>query len=392
MVTERTTMSLASKKEYLRRVHGRYERAGREHKGRILDEFCAVCGYHRKSALRILGRPLERPKAKRPGPKRKYEAEQLLAPLKQVWLTADQPCSKLLKAALPIWLKHLPKLSASVEKDLLAMSPATLDRLLRPVRMQHRKRGLSTTKPGKLLRHHVPLRDGPPDTTQPGHIEADTVAHCGDSTAGDFVYSLTFTDVCTGWTEIRASWNKSAHGILRQLKDIEEKLPFKMESFHADNGSEFLNWPLWEYLNGRKRKVKFTRSRAYRKNDNAHVEQKNWTHVRQLFGHDRFEHPELVPLMNEVYSLWNDFQNHFRPTFKLLSKEKKGSRYKKLYETPQTPYARLLQRTELTPQARHHLKLQHQTLNPFALKKIIEQKLSLFFTALSNLYCEGTNP
>jgi hypothetical protein len=391
MVTERTTMSISAKKEYLSRVHGRYQRAGREHKGKILDEFCAVCGYHRKSALRLLRRPLHTRHRRKPGPKRKYESGLLLTPLKQIWLSADQPCSKLLKAALPIWVKYLPELKASVEKDLLAMSPATLDRLLKPVRMQHKRRGLSTTRPGKLLRHQVPLRDGPANTRELGHIEADTVAHCGDTVAGDFIYSLTFTDVCTGWTEIRATWNKSSQGILAQLKDIEGKLPFKMKTFHADNGSEFLNWPLWNYLNDGKRKVNFTRSRAYRKNDNAHVEQKNWTHVRQLFGHDRYEHAQLVSLMNEIYGDWNQLLNHFRPTFKLLSKEKKGSRYKRCYETPQTPYARLIQQAELTPSTKHQLKLQHQTLNPFELKKTIEQKLKTFFTSLSNLNREATN-
>jgi hypothetical protein len=390
MVTEPTTMSLSSKRDYLQRIHGRYERAGRKHKSKILDEFCAVCGYHRKFALRLLNRSLRR-RRKKPGPKPKYDAVKLRPVLTQIWLLADQPCGKLLKATLPLWLPFVPEAQA-LRRDLLAMSAATLDRLLKRSRFQHRRRGLCTTKPGKLLRHHVPLRDGPPDTKHPGHIEADTVAHCGDSVAGEFVYSLTFTDVCTGWTEDRATWNKSAHGILEQLKDIEGKLPFAMKSFHADNGSEFLNWPLWDYLRGPKRKVKFTRSRPYRKNDNAHVEQKNWTHVRQLFGYERFEHEALVPLMNRVYATWSLLRNHFHPTFKLKSKEKQGSRYRRHYETPQTPYQRLSVRQELTPQARHALKKQHQQLNPVELKKKLEQELKIFFTALGNLNREATNP
>lgn len=383
-------MSLSSKREYLQRVHSRYQRAGREHKSKILDEFCAVCGYHRKFALRLLNRSLLQQR-RRPGPKPIYEPQHLLPTLKEIWLLADQPCGKLLKATLPLWLPHLPKVDKQVRQSLLAMSPATLDRMLKPLRFKYRRRGLCTTKPGKLLRHHIPLRDGPPNTKDLGHIEADTVAHCGDSTAGDFLYSLTFTDVCTGWTELRATWNKSAHGILEQLKDIQAHLPFPMKSFHADNGSEFLNWPLWEYLHG-KRKVRFTRSRPYRKNDNAHVEQKNWTHVRQLFGHDRFEHRPLVALMNQVYENWNILQNHFRPTFKLRSKEKLGSKYRRRYEQPCTPYQRLVQRSELNPQARHDLKTQHQHLNPVLLKKNIEQDLKIFFTALGNLNREATNP
>jgi hypothetical protein len=165
-----------------------------------------------------------------------------------------------------------------------------------------------------------------------------------------------------------------------------------MKSFHADNGSEFLNWPLWEYLRRPTRQVKFTRSRPYRKNDNAHVEQKNWTHVRQLFGHERFEHQELVTLMNGIYTKWNLLQNHFRPTFKLKHKEKLGSRYRRQYENPQTAYQRLIKRRELSNQNHQHLTTQHQTLNPVRLKKNLEQDLKTFFTALGNLNCEATNP
>jgi hypothetical protein len=391
MVTEPLSMSLSSKQEYLGRIYGRYQRAGREHKSKILDEFCAVCGYHRKFALRLLNRPLKS-RRRKPGARRKYDPHQLLPALKPIWLAAEQPCGKLLKVILPVWTSFVPDLEQSLKKGLLAMSAATLDRLLKPARLQHRRRGLCTTKPGKLLRHHIPLRDGPADTQHLGHIEADTVAHCGDSVAGDFAHSLSFTDVCTGWTENRATWNKSARGITGQLKDIEGKLPFRMKSFHADNGSEFLNWPLWDYLRGSKRKVKFTRSRPYRKNDNAHVEQKNWTHVRQLFGHGRFEHEALVPLMNRVYENWNLLRNHFHPTFKLKSKQKQGSRYIRRYERPCTPCQRLLASTELPPLAKHRLKEVHGKLDPFELKKHVEQDLKIFFTALGNLNREATNP
>lgn len=165
-----------------------------------------------------------------------------------------------------------------------------------------------------------------------------------------------------------------------------------MKSFHADNGSEFLNWPLWHYLQRPDQPVSFTRSRAYRKNDNAHVEQKNWTHVRQLFGYSRFAHPPLVALMNQVYANWNLLQNHFRPTFKLRAKEKHGGRYRRRYEPPQTPYQRLLQRPELSPEAKHRLKVLHEPLNPFALKKIIEADLKVFFTTAGILDREAINP
>jgi hypothetical protein len=389
-------MSLSAKREALARIHGRYERAGRPHKSRILDEFCATCGYHRKAALRLLNRPLRTTPPKRSGPKLTYDPPVVLPVLKALWLASDQLCSKLLKAALPEWLGHFERHSASLpeafKKTLLKISPAQIDRLLRPSRVQHPKKGLSTTRPGTLLRHEVPTRGGPPDTTRPGSVEADTVAHCDDSTEGDYVNSLTFTELYSGWTENRAVWNKSAQSVLVELKALEQVVPFAMKDFHTDNGGEFLNWALHRHLTGRPVKLPWTRSRACRKNDNAHCEQKNWTHVRQLFGHDRFGHPELVPLMNDLYTKqWSQFTNHFKPTFKLLKREKKNGRTKRIYEkTPQTPYQRLLESPDIPEATKARLRTEHAELDPFALKKSIEEKLRKFFTALGNLNREST--
>jgi hypothetical protein len=390
-------MSLSSKRESLARIHGRYQRAGRPHKQRILDEFCATCGYHRKSALRLLNRPLAAgTPRKRPGPKLIYEPAELLPVLKVIWLSSDQLCSKLLKAALPEWLEHYEcrhvPLAEAVKEKLRAISPAQLDRLLRPARVGQSKKGLSSTRPGTLLRHQVPTRGGPADTSKPGTVAVDTVAHCDDTTAGDYVNSLTFTELFSGWTENRAVWNKGSHAILAQIKQLEMEVPFAMASFHSDNGSEFLNWPLHEYLTGRPLKVPWTRSRAYRKNDNAHCEQKNWTHVRQLLGYERFGHPELVALLNDLYGQeWSQYQNHFRPTFKLLKREKKEAKTVKTYEKqPQTPYQRLLDSPEIPESTKARLRAQHATLDPFGLKKSIESKLKKFFTALSNLDREST--
>src|SRR5262245_1395483 len=271
-------MILSANREYLAKIHGRYGRAGRRFKTRILDEFCLNCGYHRKSALRLLRRPAERTQRQRPGPKRTYEAALLLPVLKTIWLESDQLCSKLLRAALPEWLEHYERrqgrLDPAVKKKLQTISPAQIDRLLLPLRVRHPKKGLCTTKPGTILRRQVPTRSGPPDTSKPGAVEVDTVAHCGDTTAGDYVNSLTFTELYSGWTENRALWNKSSHAILAQVRELESQVPFAMTNFHSDNGSEFLNWPLHEYLTGRPLRVSWTRSRAYRKNDNAHCEQK----------------------------------------------------------------------------------------------------------------------
>lgn len=389
-------MSLSAKREYLARIHGRYQRAGRLHKQRLLDEFCAICGYHRKAALRLLNRPLPTAPPKRSGPKVRYDPDQVSPILKAIWLASDQLCSKLLKAALPQWLEHHQRrttpLPEAFKEKLLAISPAQIDRLLRPVRVQHPKQGLSATRPGTLLRHAVPTRNGPPDTSRPGSVEADTVAHCDDSTEGDYVNSLTFTELFSGWTENRAVWNKSAEAVLAQLRQLEQVVPYALKDFHTDNGGEFLNWALHRHLNGRAAKLPWTRSRAYRKNDNAHCEQKNWTHVRQLFGHDRFGHPELVPLMNDLYAKeWSLFTNHFRPTFKLLKREKQAGKTKRIYEAkPLTPYQRLLACPDIPETTKAQLRRQHAQLDPFALKKNIELKLKNFFTVLGNLNREAT--
>jgi hypothetical protein len=391
-------MSLSAKREALASIHGRYQRAGRPHKTKILDEFCATCGYHRKAALRLLNRPLPSAPPRRSGPKVRYEPAQVLPVLKAVWLASDQPCSKLLKALLPEWLEHHQRrcapLPEAFKKRLLEISPAQIDRLLRPVRVRQPKQGLSTTRPGTLLRHAVPTRGGPPDTTRPGSVEADTVAHCDDSTEGDYVNSLTFTELYSGWTENRAVWNKSAEGVLAQLQELEQAVPYAMKDFHTDNGGEFLNWALHRHLTGRPVKTPWTRSRAYRKNDNAHCEQKNWTHVRQLFGHERFGHAELVPLMNDLYGQeWSRFTNHYKPTFKLLKREQQDGKTKRIYEAvPKTPYQRLLESADIPEATKVRLRTEHAQLDPFELKKRIEAKLKVFFTALGNLDREATKP
>ena len=182
--------------------------------------------------------------------------------------------------------------------------------------------------------------------------------------------------------------------MLAQLRELEQVVPYPMKDFHTDNGGEFLNWALHRHLTGRTVKLPWTRSRAYRKNDNAHVEQKNWTHVRQLFGHDRFAHPELVPLMNDLYAQeWSQFTNHFKPTFKLVKRQKQDGKTRRIYEPmPQTPYQRLLASPDMPEATKVKLRAEHAQLDPFALKKNIEVKLKKFFTLLGNLNREATMP
>ncbi|WP_461522148.1 transposase [Porticoccus sp.] len=381
-------MSKSERKAYLKAIKTRYRRANKLKKCTILDEFCAVCGYHRKYAIRLLNQPTRRTRSPRqPGRKPVYHDPALMQALKQIWFATDQMCSKKLVAAMPLWLPfyevHYEPLSADIQRQLLSMSPATVDRYLKPVRTAAGK-GRTGTKPGTLLRNQIPIRTHAWDVTEPGFLEADTVAHCGNSLAGDFVWSLTLTDYCTGWTECRATWNKGAHGVLEQIKDVENSLPFPVKGFDCDNGSEFLNYHLWRYFEHRDNVVQFTRSRPYKKNDNAHVEQKNWTHVRQLFGYDRFHDPRLVNLMNDLYcNEWSLYQNHFCPTMKLKDKTRINSKYRKRYEPPQTPYQRLMSSDAISKAHKKRLKASHQGLDPFTLKQTIEHKLKVIFQYVS---------
>ncbi|NOU13165.1 MAG: integrase [Methylococcaceae bacterium] len=370
---------------YLQAIRTRYQQSDRTAKQAILNEFCEVCGYARKYAIRLLNRKSDNntTPARRRGAKPKYQADALMQPLRRIWFASDQLCGKRLKAAIPIWLPHYESeygsLPESVHTDLLTVSAATLDRLLKPLRIHHPK-GLSGTKPGSLLKTQIPIRTHHWDETQPGFIEADTVAHCGNSLAGDFVWSLTMTDIVTGWTECRATWNKGSLGVLEQIKMIEASLPFPLRGFDCDNGSEFLNHHLVRYFTDHPDQPAFTRSRPCKKNDNAHVEQKDWTHARQLFGYDRLGKPERVALMNEIYStLWCPLQNHFCPSLKLKEKHRNSAKYVKKYHAPKTPYQRILDHPSISEATRNQLQEQHEKLNPFAIKAAIEQQLKLIF-------------
>ena len=380
-------MTIQSKRDYLQAIRIRYRTAPKEAKTAILDEFCTICGYNRKYAIRILKKK-SKPSQRKPGPQPKYRDASLLQPLKRIWFATDQMCSKKLQAALPLWLPFYEQeygpLAADIKTKLLTISASTIDRTLRPVRVTYKTKGLCGTKPGTLLKNQIPIKTHSWDVSRPGFFEADTVAHCGNSLAGNFVWSLTFTDIYSGWTENRAVWNKGSYGVFTQIKDIEATIAFPILGFDCDNGSEFLNHHLLRYFTNRPQSpIHFTRSRPYKKNDNAHVEQKNWTHVRQLLGYDRFDKPELVALINDLYkNTFSLYANFFCPTLKLKEKQRVNSKYIKTYYPPQTPYQRLLDSEHVAPQAKLLLRETHTSLNPFKLKKIIESKLKIIFNTL----------
>jgi hypothetical protein len=387
-------MSPRSKREYVEAVFLRYKRSSRRGKTKILDEFCATCRYNRKYAIRLLRgfKRFIKPKKRKRGRKPVYQDEAILTPLRRIWVAANLPCSKRLKAILLLWLpgyaQSFEPLSLDIIKALKRISPATIDRLLKPVRTKYAKHGRSTTKPGTLLRRQIPIKTNQWDETRPGFLEADTVAHCGDTTAGTYVNTVDFVDIATGWTEQRAVFGKGERGVVEQVKDVEQSLPFPLLGFDCDNGSEFLNYHLVRHFAGRP--VDFTRSRAYHKDDNAHVEQKNWTHVRQWLGYERLDRPETVEPLNDLYRTeWRLFHNFFCPSVKLIAKERRGSKTVKRHDSPKTPYQRILESPYIPQTTKDALARQCEQLNPFILRKAMERKLKKVFLCYNGYYYES---
>ena len=365
-----------SKREYLARIKDRYRHANRKGKSRILDEFCSVCGYHRKHAIRLLGSDGRR-RRRKPGRRSQYGPEEIRV-LEDIWLSADRPCASRLVGMIPLWLPHYEKREGDLEEDcrkkLLSIRPRTLDRLMSPVRRKYGGRGISGTRHGDYLVHRIPLKISHGEVSEPGFIQADTVAHCGGSMDGDFVWSLTFTDIFTGWTENRAVWNKGQAGVYEALRNIEDQLPFDLKGFHTDNGGEFLNHHLHRFYQDREKPVQMTRGRPGQKNDNPHAEQKNYTHVRLLLGYQRIEEPALVKQINLLYQAANTLQNFFCCSRRLIHKERRGARYYRQFDDPATPCQRLLASGQLDPQQQTELITRTQALDPYALRKYIDSQ------------------
>lgn len=364
--------------EELKRLRERYQGRGKEGKSRLLTEFCEQYGYERKYAIKLLGaNPEDEHRNSPPGPEPKYDG--VTEVITQVWQAAEQICGKRLVRALPLWLphyeRHFGKLLPRQKKLLDKVSAATLDRLLSQLKAR-RQKGLCGTKPGTLLRRQIPIQGEVWNESKVGFLEADSVAHCGGSLAGDFIWSLTYTDLASTWTEGRAIWNKGSTGVLAQTRDVENTLPFPVLGFDFDNGSEWLNWSLIRYLQVRTRPVRLTRSRPYHKDDNAHVEQKNWMWPRQLLGYGRLGDPEQVEPITALYKdAWGPLHNFFLPSMKLVQKWREGSRWVRRYDQPQTAYQRLLASGQLNSKQAAQLRDLYHALDPFQLAQDTERRL-----------------
>ena len=374
-------MSKETKDQVLGRLKRRYATAGLEHKRKLLDQAVELLGYHRKAAIRALRRP--KPKSDEKlrinlvlGRPRSYEPATLLPILKPIWFTAFQPCGSRLHALLPEWLPGYEtdhrRLDADVRECLLGASPRTLDRLIGPLRVGLAKRG--GTRPGSLLRQSIPIR-GTWSEEGPGWLEMDTVALCGGRLDDQHLWMLNAVDIRTAWTELRALENRGRRCTLEQIKDLEKSLPFALLGLDSDNGGEFINHHLVAYLAQRNKPVLFTRGRPYQKNDNARVEQRNWTHVRQHFGYERYDNPAVTELINRLCKgALGQMQNHFLPTHQLQEKRRKKGRTVRIYGAALTPYARVMAAGEVSASTKGELLGLHQRLNPFVLARVIEQQ------------------
>ena len=372
-------MSQRSKRELLEEIRPRYLKAKRSEKATILDEFVAVTSYHRKYATRILKHGRPRQSGKKHGFHKIYQGEVVVA-LEQIWEVCGRICSKRLQPFLPEMVKVLERcgelrLTEQTKMLLLQMSRSTIDRCLGPVRFEHPSHGLSTTKPGSLLKKAIPVRTYTPwDEDQPGFLEIDLVAHCGGTMEGQFLYTLTCVDLSTGWIECLAVRRRTQQAVFEAIQAMRTYLPFLLLGIDSDNGSEFINDLLYQYCLSEK--ITFTRSRPYQKNDQAHVEQKNWSVVRRLIGYDRFETEEEYLLLQSIYADLRLYANFFQPVLKLVSKEHVDKKLVKRYDTAATPFQRILAAKEIPLETKACLTNLYVQLNPVQLRTSIDEKVA----------------
>lgn len=372
-------MSQRSKREVIEAIRPRYLKANKAGKQRILDELIATTGYHRKYAIRVFRHGFKPKGLKKPGRRKVYQGEVVQA-LEKIWEIYGRICSKRLHPFLPEGVMVLERwhelsLSPEVKQLLLSMSRATIDRCLKKSRFTHPRHGLATTKPGSLLKHAIPIRTFTPwEDEHPGFLEIDLVAHCGPTTEGIYLHTLTATDLATGWTECLALPNKSQSAVSQAIGELRQGLPFPLLGLDSDNGSEFINATLYQYCLAEQ--ITFTRSRPYQKNDQAHVEQKNWSVVRHTVGYDRLESPEELALLSSIYADLRLYINLFQPVLKLVGKERVDEKTMRTYDLARTPYRRVLVLENIPVTVKARLTAQYVQLNPVILRARIDAKVA----------------
>ena len=371
-------MSRGSVREYTEAIRGRYEASDRKRRGGILDEFTQVTGYHRKAAIRLLRRDHRPTRRGRKGRPRQY-GQEVEEALKVAWEASDHVCGKRLKPFLMELVDVLRKhgemeVTPEVARQLGEVSAATIDRLLKPYRCRVIRRPFSTTRPGSLLKRAIPIRTFAEwDDVRPGFLEVDLVAHCGESTEGFYLTTLCAVDVSTGWVECHGVWGKGQQRVGSAVHHMSTRLPFALLGLDSDNGGEFINQHLHAYC--QRNSITFTRSRPYKKNDSAYVEQKNWSVVRRLVGYDRYSSRAAFEQLNRVYDRARLYVNFFQPSMKLKHKTRQGAKVRKVYDEARTPYHRLLESGVLTPDAKQALDRLYRSLNPVRLREQVNREL-----------------
>ncbi len=371
-------MTRHSIKEYAQAIHKRYQKGTRKLKTRILDEFVAATQLHRKSAIRLLAKPEGVTGKRRRGRPKVYSVDTLKA-LKVVWEASGGLCSKRLRPFLPELTRVLRTkeelwITEETATELGQLSASTIDRITRRWRQGKRGQGLSLTKPGTHLKSAIPLKTFSEwENSRPGFIQADLVAHCGDRAEGFYLTTLSAVDVATGWFEPVAVWGRGQERVGAAVHQLRQRLPMPLLGLGSDNGGEFINRGLYEYCV--RHRITFTRSRSYKKNDNCHIEQKNWSVIRRQVGYQRYSSPAAYAALGDLYAVLRLYLNFFQPVLKLKSKSRQGARIHKVYDEAQTPYARLLKSGVLNEDKQRELADSYQALNPVALLGQITQAL-----------------
>lgn len=375
-------MSQRSKREMIETIRPRYLKANRPGKKQILDEFIATTGYHRKYAMRVLKHGPKPRGLRKPGRRKIYQGEVVLA-LEKIWEIYGRICSKRLHPFLPEAIKILEHcgelaLPENTKGLLLEMSRATIDRCLKKARFTQPLRGISTTKPGSLLKQAIPIHTFTPwEDEHPGFLEIDLVAHCGNTTEGTYINTLTCNDIATGWTECLALPNKTQFAVSQAIVQLRQNLPFPLLGLDSDNGSEFINDTVVRYC--KSEHINFSRSRPYQKNDQAHVEQKNWSVVRHTIGYDRLESSDQLALLSSIYADLRLYINFFQPVLKLIAKDRLDGKTIKKYDQAKTPYRRVLELDQISVEVKARLAAQYVQLNPVVLRATIDTKVDLLW-------------
>lgn len=373
-------MSQQSTRELVEAQRQRYLQAGRVEKTKILDEFVAATGFHRKHAIRVFRKGYKLSRDRR-GRRRLYTGS-VVSALVKVWRISGNICGKRLQPFVPDLVEALERhgelaLDKETKGLLLQMSAATIDRKLKRYRQQQ-GRGLSTTKPGTLLKQSIPVRTFADwEEVRPGFVETDLVAHCGDTTKGLYLNTLTAVDVDTGWTECFAIRQRSQRAVTAAMDALAARLPFPLLGIDCDNDGFFINGTLKRHCE--EREITFTRSRPYKKNDQAFVEQKNGAIVRGNIGYRRYTSNEAAELLDVIYDDLHAYVNFFQPVRKLILKKRRGARVYKKYDMAQTPCQRALASTEVTTLTKARLRMEYRLLNPAALRRRLDENLRLLW-------------